>query len=65
MKKKLGEILVENSIISEDQLKFALKVQEREKIIQLGMVLILLDYITPEQLVKCLDQQKRMLCEAK
>ncbi len=63
--KKIGEILIENGVISEDQLRIALTMQERENIIQLGMVLILLDYITPEQLLKCLDQQKKDTCKEK
>ena len=60
--KKIGEILIENGVISEEQLRIALLIQERENIMQLGMALLLLDYITPEQLLKCLDQQKKGGC---
>jgi type IV pilus assembly protein PilB len=58
-RKKIGEILIENGLITRDQLSLALKIQERDKNGLLGIILIQLKYITPEQLMKCLDLQKR------
>jgi hypothetical protein len=57
MKKRIGEILVENGFISVDQLNLALRIQKRENTPPLGILLILMNYISPEQLLKCLDQQ--------
>ncbi len=59
-RKKIGEILIEEGFITPDQLKVALKIQEREKNGLIGTNLIMLDYITPEQLLTCLDKQRNM-----
>ena len=59
-RKKIGEILIEEGFITADQLNLALKIQEREKNGLIGTNLIMLDYITPEQLLSCLDKQRNM-----
>ena len=58
IQKRIGEVLVENGTISNEQLSVALKIQAREKTGPLGIILLLLHYITPRQLLESLDQQK-------
>jgi type IV pilus assembly protein PilB len=54
--KKLGEILVSNSLITEEQLKEALEYQ-RKTGLKLGQVLIEKKYITERQLLEFLSKQ--------
>ncbi len=55
-KKRLGEILLELSVITEEQLAHALEIQASEKRL-LGQVLIKLGYVTPETIISALDMQ--------
>ncbi len=54
--KKLGELLVERKVITPDQLKLALKVQE-EKGGLLGQILVGLGYATEEAVAQALTAQ--------
>ncbi len=56
MKKKLGDLLVENGIISENQLQEALLEQQKTKR-KLGDLLISHGYITEQQLIEVLEFQ--------
>ncbi|HCC06955.1 MAG TPA: hypothetical protein DEP72_02135 [Clostridiales bacterium] len=56
MEKKLGDILVGENFITEDQLNISLEEQKHSNI-KLGEILIKKEYITPEQLVECLSYQ--------
>lgn len=57
-KKKLGDILVENNVISREQLEKALVVQKEERPkSRLGDTLISLGYITEQQLIEVLEFQ--------
>lgn len=56
MKKKLGDILVENGIISGEQLAAALQEQQKSKR-KLGDLLITHGYITEQQLIEVLEFQ--------
>ena len=56
LKKRLGDLLVENQIISEDQLMAALA-EQRNSGKKLGKTLIDLQHITEEQLLTFLSQQ--------
>ncbi len=55
-RKKLGEILIAQGIINEEQLLFALQ-EHRRTGLSLGMVLVKLGYITEEELTSVLGQQ--------
>lgn len=56
-KKRLGEILLELEVITEEQLANALDIQSKEKRL-LGQVLIKLGYTTPEVIISALDMQE-------
>jgi type IV pilus assembly protein PilB len=56
-KKRLGEILLELGVISEEQLLQALEIQSKEQRL-LGQVLIKLGYVTPETIISALDMQE-------
>ncbi|MCZ8519772.1 MULTISPECIES: GspE/PulE family protein [Paenibacillus] len=56
LKKRLGDLLVESGIISEDQLKEAL-VEQRNTKQKLGDLLITQGYITEQQLIEVLEFQ--------
>ena len=56
-KKRLGEILLELEVLTEEQLAHALQVQSNEKRL-LGQVLIKLGYCTPETIISALDMQE-------
>ena len=57
-KKRLGELLVDAGVITEEQMGHALEAQKGEMQGQkLGAVLINLEYITDQQIVKALTQQ--------
>jgi type IV pilus assembly protein PilB len=58
-KKKIGEILVENGYLTRGQLELALKIQKQDNKGLLGIILLKLKYITPEQLINCLDIQNK------
>ena len=55
-RKKIGEILVSQGLITEEQLRHAIKIQDlnRDKNIPLGQILINLGYITKEKLEEIL-----------
>ena len=55
-KKRLGEILLDLGIITEEQLAHALLIQSEEKRL-LGQVLIKLGYVAPETIISALDMQ--------
>ncbi len=55
-KKRLGEILLDLGLITEEQLAHALLIQRDEKRL-LGQVLIKLGYVTPETIISALDMQ--------
>jgi len=56
-KKRLGEILLELDVITEEQLAKALQLQKEKKRL-LGQVLISLGYCTPEVIISALDMQE-------
>ncbi|MDD3776994.1 MAG: ATPase, T2SS/T4P/T4SS family [Actinomycetota bacterium] len=56
-RERLGQILLRKNLINEEQLKNALKTQERSGE-RLGNILIDKNYITPEELVDVLSYQK-------
>ncbi len=56
-KTKLGQILVKNGIITEKQLKEALKIQEKNPDKRIGEILIELKYIGEEELLNALSLQ--------
>ncbi|HOO71708.1 MAG TPA: hypothetical protein PK926_08090 [Spirochaetota bacterium] len=58
-KKKIGEILIEQGLITEEQLDKALKLQQKGNKGLLGVILLELKLITPEQLLRCLEIQKK------
>lgn len=55
-KKRLGEILLELGVLTEEQLSNALQIQAEERRL-LGQVLIKLGYVTPEIIISALDMQ--------
>ncbi len=55
----IGEILVEEGMITPEQLSVALKVQLRDKSARLGIILILLSYISSGHLLRALDTQRK------
>ncbi|MEK7434166.1 MAG: hypothetical protein AABZ74_13620 [Cyanobacteriota bacterium] len=62
-KKRLGEILVELGLITEEQLFNALEIQSKEKRL-LGQVLVKLGYVTPETIISALDMQEVSLFDS-
>jgi type IV pilus assembly protein PilB len=56
MSVRLGELLTKASLISQDQLKEALRVQ-KESGMKLGETLIKLGFVTEEDITECLSQQ--------
>src|SRR5665647_3189960 len=56
VKKRLGDLLVDSNIISEEQLQEALKEQSKTKQ-KLGDMLITQGYITEQQLIEVLEFQ--------
>ena len=58
-KKRIGEILIEQGLITEEQLDQALELQQQGKKGLLGVILLELKLITPEQLLHCLEIQKK------
>ncbi len=57
---KIGEILIENGFMTGSQLEAGLKIQERDCVGLLGIILLNLEYITPDQLMRSLDIQKKI-----
>ncbi|MBI4372577.1 MAG: hypothetical protein HY585_02470 [Candidatus Omnitrophica bacterium] len=57
MKKRIGEILIENGTLTQEQLQSALKSQQQESGKLLGKVLIELGYVTEEDIVVALATQ--------
>ena len=57
-RKKIGEILIEEGLITTHQLDVALRIQERDNYGLVGTNLLILNYINPEQLLSCLDIQR-------
>ena len=57
MKKRIGEILIENGTLTQEQLKVALESQKQEPGKLLGKVLIELGYVTEEDIVVALATQ--------
>ncbi|MBI4394786.1 MAG: hypothetical protein HY583_01175 [Candidatus Omnitrophica bacterium] len=57
MKKRIGEILIENGTLNQEQLQAALKLQKQESAKLLGQVLIELGYVTEEDIVVALATQ--------
>ncbi|MEA3368986.1 MAG: ATPase, T2SS/T4P/T4SS family, partial [Candidatus Ratteibacteria bacterium] len=55
LRKRLNEILIEGEIISTEQLKKALEVQDKEGG-RLGQILVKLGFITEKDLIACLSQ---------
>jgi type IV pilus assembly protein PilB len=58
----LGEMLVQQGIISNDQLQEVLKLQEGEKGARIGRLLIDLGYVTESQLAELIADQLRIPC---
>ena len=56
MKRKLGEILVEEKFITEEQSRDSLEEQKRSNM-RIGEILLKKEYITSEQFVECLSLQ--------
>lgn len=57
-KKRLGDMLVENGVIAQEQLDAALKAQKGEKQgMKLGAVLVELEMVTEQQILDCLQKQ--------
>jgi type IV pilus assembly protein PilB len=59
--KRLGDILISEGIITEDQLKEAISLQEREGK-KIGEILVNLGYVTEEQIVIALSKQLSIPC---
>lgn len=60
MKRLLGEMLLEDGVITEDQLKSALELQQeirRKEGTLIGGILVRLGYVEPEVLIKYLNKQ--------
>jgi len=61
MKRKLlGEILMDEGLISEEQLKAGLEKQKREKGLKIGEALIALGAVTEEDVAKAIWQQRKI-----
>lgn len=56
MRKKLGEILIESGLITEEQLNHALSIQKTKKQ-KIGKLLVELGFVTKEQIVEALAQK--------
>jgi type IV pilus assembly protein PilB len=59
--KRIGELLIDNGLITEDQLDDALNEQKRTKEF-LGSILIKMGYITDEDLTEALSEQYNIPC---
>lgn len=55
-RKKIGELLIENSLISDDELKIALEYRKKENI-KIGKALIDLGFLTEDNLLSILSKQ--------
>jgi len=53
-KRRIGDVLIDSELITQEQLDIALEVQKKEKKL-LGEVLIDLNYVTEEQVIKTLE----------
>jgi hypothetical protein len=62
---KFGEILVQEKIITEEQLNRALDEQKNHPQKKLGEILLELDFIDIEQFTKIIDRQMRDAGESK
>ena len=61
MKRKLlGEILIDEGLISEEQLKAGLEKQKREKGLKIGEALVALGVVTEEDVAKAIWQQRQI-----
>jgi type IV pilus assembly protein PilB len=61
MKRKLlGEILIDEGLISEEQLKAGLEKQKREQGIKIGEALVVLGVVTEEDVAKAIWQQRQI-----
>ncbi|HOW84353.1 MAG TPA: hypothetical protein PK573_17445 [Spirochaetota bacterium] len=58
-KKKIGEILIEQGLITAEQLDLALKIQHQGDKGLLGVILLDLKLVSPEDLMRCLEIQKK------
>jgi len=56
-RKRLGEILRDEGLISEQQLKAALEKQKREKGLRIGEALVAMGAVTPEDVAQAIWQQ--------
>jgi type IV pilus assembly protein PilB len=56
-KKRLGDLLVENGIITEEQLRIVLEEQKKNNKMKLGDILIQLGYLTEQKLIEVLEYQ--------
>jgi hypothetical protein len=52
---KLGEYLIQNKLITSDQLNQALELQKKKPEQKIGEILVELEYLTPEALQKAID----------
>jgi hypothetical protein len=59
----LGEILIENNVITKDQLEKAIEVQKKEGGL-IGIILVNLGYIDEPTLVKYLARQAEMVVKS-
>ncbi len=59
VKKRLGELLVESGLITEEQLKLALKIQKKDNI-KLGKVLIQLDLASEQDIAQTVAYQLKI-----
>jgi type II secretory ATPase GspE/PulE/Tfp pilus assembly ATPase PilB-like protein len=57
---KLGELLVESSVTTRDQIDAAFHEQQRLRKRKLGDILLTKQVVTPEQLMEALEQQRNM-----
>ena len=59
-RKRLGEILREEGLISVEQLQVALEKQKTEKGLRIGEVLVAMGAVTPEQVAQAIWQQRQI-----
>ena len=59
--KKLGEILIENNLVTEEQLNDALKIQRNDKKLPLGMILVNQGALSKKDLDLTLDYYNKRL----
>ncbi len=59
-RKRLGEILLDEGLISEEQLKAGLDKQKREKGLKIGQALVALGAVTEEDVAKAIWQQRQI-----